>query len=381
MRRDGLQSDATGLCPEGGRFGVLVGGQAMACVADLPRLAPRACLAPRARLAHLARRLGATLLVAQGCLASTNAFAQTAEPAQPADAGNAGSARPTLRDSLGGSARAAYDEATALLDAKDDRGALEKYQRAYALSKDPRLLFDMAVCDRDLGRYAQMQTYLLRYEQEEAGQMPAEQVAQIHDALAAIRHLVAQIRLTVNEPGAEASVDGEIAGLTPLAAPLIVDVGTHTLTVQKDGFAPAERKVDVKGGEDTEIALELVEEPRTGTLRVDADPRAVIAVDRTLVARGSFEQSIPPGTHGIQVTESGKKPFSTSVTLRSRESREILVRLEDEPHAPIWPWITAGVAVVAGVTVGAYFLFKQPDNRSSEPSGQLFTVQLPSGSP
>jgi hypothetical protein len=319
--------------------------------------------------------LVATLAVGLG---ASDAAAQTADAGEIAEAGPS---RPGLADALTGPALAAYDEATALLNAKDDRSALEKYQRAYALSKDPRLLFDMAVCDRDLGRYAQMQTYLLRYEQEEAGQMSPEQVAQIHDALAAIRHLVAQIRLTVTVPDAEASVDGEAVGLTPLTAPIVVDIGKHTLTVQKDGFAPAERVVDMKGGEDTEIALELVEQPHMGLLRVDADPRAVIAVDRTLVARGSFEQPLAPGTHSVQVTEAGKKAYSTSVTLRARESRELQVRLEDETGAPIWPWITAGVAVVAGVTVGAYFLFKQPDSRSSDPPNQLFTVQIPSGSP
>src|SRR5580700_4207622 len=131
--------------------------------------------------------LVATLAVGLG---ASDAAAQTADAGEIAEAGPS---RPGLADALTGPALAAYDEATALLNAKDDRSALEKYQRAYALSKDPRLLFDMAVCDRDLGRYAQMQTYLLRYEQEEAGQMSPEQVAQIHDALAAIRHLVAQI--------------------------------------------------------------------------------------------------------------------------------------------------------------------------------------------
>jgi hypothetical protein len=321
-------------------------------------------------------RLPAALAVV---MLATNAAGQAADAG--AQTAEAGTPRAGLHDSLTGPALEAYDEATALLNDKNDRGALEKYQRAYELSKDPRLLFDMAVCDRDLGRYAQMQTYLLRYEQEEAGQMSPEQVAQIHDALAAIRHLVAQIRLTVSEADAEASVDGEPVGLTPLAAPVVVDVGKHTLTVKKDGFAPAERLVDMKGGEDTEIALQLMELPHTGLLRVDADPSAVIAVDRMFVARGSLEQALVPGNHSVKVTESGKKPYSTTITLRARESRELQVRLEDEARTPIWPWVTAGVAVVAGATIGAYFLFKQqPDNRS-EPAGQLFTVQLPASSP
>jgi hypothetical protein len=294
--------------------------------------------------------------------------------AQPADAG---AERPSLRDSLVGPARDAYDEATARLGDQDDRGALEKYQQAYGLSKDPRLLFNMAVCDRNLQRYAQMQRDLLRYEQEAAGQMSPEEEAQVQGALAAIRHLVVQIRLRVSEAGAQVSVDGETVGLTPLATPVVMDVGKHTVTVKKEGFAPAERGVDLAGGEDAAIDLQLVELPHPGLLRIAADPRAIITVDRTAVARGFFDEPLAPGSHSIEVTAPGKKRYATVIALHDRETRELQIRLEDE-RRPVWPWVAAGVGVVAGLSVGAYFLFRPQDPRGSLQGG-LFTTTLPAG--
>jgi hypothetical protein len=297
--------------------------------------------------------------------------------AQTAD-GDAGAVRPSLRDSLLGPARDAYDEATTRLSNQDDRGALDKYQQAYDLSKDPRLLFNMAVCDRNLQRYAEMQRHLLRYEQEAAGLMSPEDQADVQGALAAILHLVAQIHLTVSEAGAQVSIDAETVGLTPLATPIIVDVGKHTVVVKKDGFVPVERAVDLAGGEDAAVELRLVERPHPGLLRIAADPRAIISVDRTAVAHGFFDEPLAPGSHSIEVTEPGKKRYTTVIALLDRETRDLQIRLEDERHGQVWPWIAAGVGVVAGLSVGAYFLFR-PQETQNQLSGQLFTVPLPAG--
>src|ERR1019366_2667901 len=55
-----------------------------------------------------------------------------------------------LSDSLTGPARDAYNSARILINNGDFAGAYSKYAQAYSLSKDPRLLYDMAVCTRSM---------------------------------------------------------------------------------------------------------------------------------------------------------------------------------------------------------------------------------------
>ncbi len=308
------------------------------------------------------------IFVAHGWGASTAA-------AQPIDAGS--SFQAPLIESLSGPAKEAYEAAVVLVNNRDCAHAIAKYRQAYELSKDPRLLFDMAVCDRDLHAYARMQALLLRYEQEAAASMAAEQRADVEAALAAIHDLVGTVNLTVSEAGADVSVDAEPFGRTPLATPLVVDIGRHTVSVKRDGFEPAEQTIEVAGGNETSAAFILVRRVRPAMFRVAADPGATIVIDKKELAHGSFDGALVPGDHELQVTEPGKKGYETRIALGDGEARTLQVTLEDERHAARWPWIAAGAAVVlAGVAIGGYFLLRPQDTHGEGPKGMLgsFTI-------
>src|SRR5438309_5535686 len=106
-------------------------------------------------------------LVAAVTLASPFAAGQSAEAKGPRSA--------PLAESLSGPAKEAYESAGVLLNNRDWPGALNKFQEAYELSKDPRLLFNMAVCARDMKAYARTQQLLLRYEHEAGNKLSPEE--------------------------------------------------------------------------------------------------------------------------------------------------------------------------------------------------------------
>jgi hypothetical protein len=64
------------------------------------------------------------------------------------------------------------------------------------------------------------------------------------------------LRVVVN-PWARIKVDGAERGVTPIASPLGLPVGRHTVTIENDFFAPVSRSIDVVAGT-TEAPLELV---------------------------------------------------------------------------------------------------------------------------
>jgi hypothetical protein len=293
----------------------------------------------------------------------------------PTEAGAPRHAAP-LSESLWGPAREAYQAATTLVDAHDFASALAKYKEAYDASNDPRLLFDMAVCERDLHAYARMQGLLLRYLREAGDTLSSEQRTDIDAALAAIHALVGTVNLAVSEAGAEVTVDGEIVGTTPLGAPFAVDAGKHSLAVKKRGFDTVEENIDVPGGNEATVAITFVALVPAAHLSVSSDPSATILVDRTAVARGRYDGRVPSGLHDVEVTAPGKRPYQTQLLLADGDTRSLDVALTDEPRRALWPWIVGGAAVVAGAIVGGYFLLK-PHEETGGLSGTLGTVPLP----
>jgi hypothetical protein len=284
---------------------------------------------------------------------------------------------PALAESLSGPAKEAYVSARILLNNGDFAGAMKKFGQAYDLSEDPRLLSNMAVCARSLRQYAKMQSLLTRYAAEASATMAPGDRADVDGALAAIRNLVGSVRLAVTVAGAQVAVDGEVVQTTPLARPIVVDLGTHVLTVTKDGFQPAQQTVDVQGGTEVAVAIMLVPVRHVAQLSIASDKDATVIVDDTAPVSGRFDGELAPGTHDVRVTEPGRIAYRAQVDLKDGEKRTLQVTLEREKHgATVWPWVAGGAALVAGAVVGGYFLFKSSPETPAPVSGSFATVNL-----
>jgi hypothetical protein len=301
---------------------------------------------------------------------STSSRAQPAPPTDPAE-------RSPLTVSLTGHAKEAYDSAKILLNNHDFAGAYTKFSRAYELSKDPRLLFDMAVCARDLRWYARMQGLLLRYEREEDADLTGAQRAAVDEALATIREFVGAVRVTVDQDGASISVDGEPQGESPLAAPIDLDLGRHKISVFKGGFEPFEGAVEIGGGNETLVSVLLVQRREIAHLAIVAEPGSTVIIDRAQVGRATFEGTVSAGPHEVEVTAAGHKAYDVRVDLRPGETRsmQVMLPLESKPVV-LWPWITGGVVVIAGAAVGAYLLLQTHDERGAPPPTTLGPVYV-----
>jgi hypothetical protein len=301
-------------------------------------------------------------------LGSAPAAAQPSVPAAHA---------PSLSESLRGPAKDAYDSASLLVMNGDFSGALTKFRLAYELSKDPRLLYQMAICEKNLRHYARTQVLLVQYLRD-SGASP-ENKAAVEAALAAIQNLVGTLNLTVHEEGATVLVDGDVVGTTPLSAPLVVDLGKHTVLARKPGYDTAEQTVEVPGGSPVTALLVLVGHARLARLVLASDDDAIVSVDGKVVAKARFDGQLAPGMHEVLITEPGRSPYATQIELRDGETRTVQVTLESEKHGgAIWPWVVGGVAVAAGAAVGGYFLFKPADNGPARVTGDFGNVHLTS---
>jgi hypothetical protein len=181
---------------------------------------------------------------------------------------------------------------------------MAKYGEAYDESRDPRLLYNMALCARGTRAYARTWSLLARFEREEGIELGADVRAEVDAAMAFLEQLIGKIDVDVSEGGAAVTVDGHFAGVTPLGAPLAVDLGMHALSIAKTGFAPAERRIEITAGAQARIVITLA-------------PRAVVLVtgDAKAAARGNAlaAPQIDARALGTSPARSWKRPLGWSL--------------------------------------------------------------------
>lgn len=154
------------------------------------------------------------------------------------------------------------------------------------------------------------------------------------------------IRLSSTPRGATVYVDGatEPAGRTPAA--VRVPRGEHRLLLRLDGYAPAERTVDLARGS-ARLSVELV---ALVTLEVaaadDSAAGAAVLVDGESAGALPIRHGVTPGRHQIDVQREGYEPFRRWVEMAAGRDQSISVVLQ--PAAP-----PTGAVMVIGNVPGA----------------------------
>jgi hypothetical protein len=212
-----------------------------------------------------------------------------------------------LAQVLSGAAKDAFDAAQSLVDRSDFAKAYSKFAQAYDLSSDPRLLFNMALCEGRIHDYARMKRLLARYQHEGGTTFSDEDRRRVGEALDKIESVVGTVRLAVSEPGSSVLVDGDLAGTTPLPEDLILNAGDHTLSVQKTGFRPVTRPLNITGGTATTMAVELSPQARDARIVLPtvhdstAGPSPRVTLAWALIGAGTAAVAAGAAAGGIAV--------------------------------------------------------------------------------
>jgi len=250
----------------------------------------------------------------------------------------------TVREELPDAARKDWDAARDLLDANDFSGALVEYMRAYEESKNPRVLYNVAVCEKNLRHYARAE---LRFKQELAegtGRISAQDESDLKGAIAALEPFVSTVEITSNETGATLLIDGDDAGKTPFDKPVPIDVGPHELRLHKDGFVDAVQTVTIAGGSPAKAALNIEPAVKKAavTVAVSGAPGANVVIDGIDMGQAPFKGDLVAGRHTFEARATGfvtarqttdvvyKEPLNIALDL-SAERHEGRVRIEAMP--------------------------------------------------
>jgi tetratricopeptide (TPR) repeat protein len=112
--------------------------------------------------------------------------------------------------------------------------AMRAYREAHQLFPSPKLLFNIARCEENLGHRSQAMVNLRGFLKLAPEADPAIR-AEAEQRTAELARVLAGVDVSALPPNAAVAVDGQGVGLTPLDQVLWLEPGVHRLTVERAG--------------------------------------------------------------------------------------------------------------------------------------------------
>lgn len=149
--------------------------------------------------------------------------------------------------------------------------ALAEFERAYEISPHPLVLYNIAVCHRELSHYQQAVKFYKRFIGEGKGQVPGPKLTVAQTELDSILARIARVTVTVSPDGATVLVDDQELG-TLVEMPIVLPPGEHRLVARMAGRTDAVRVVRVASGDELTVDLKTTDVPAGGGAEINDKP-------------------------------------------------------------------------------------------------------------
>jgi hypothetical protein len=287
------------------------------------------------------------------------------------------------------------------VEAAEWSAALVLFERSLSIREHALTLYNIGVCQRFLGRYTLSQRTLKAAlaRSEPTGEMPALFVDQAKAYLTEIESKIARYAISLDPKAAKVAIEGRPlepapAGLAQAARndlfiagvatsgegrpvgisrfEVLVDPRPLVLTFALPGYDTIEIKKDPKPGSREEIVVSMAEQP--AQLKIASSPKgAVVRVDGVDVGLTPVLVSRPPGPRRVVVSMDGYEPYESRFTLRPGQAVPVDAQLAAEkvPLTRRWWFWTGVAALVAGATIGTYFIVRPEPERPPIQGGGL----------
>lgn len=281
-------------------------------------------------------------------------------PASPAPAEPAPAADPTAEE-----ARAHHRRGLELYDEGDMRLALVEFERAYAIGKSYKVLFNIGQVYFQLNDYAKARLTFERYLAEGGSAIAEKRRADVEKDLATLRTRTATLTLRVNVEGAEVTIDDTSMGRAPLEA-AIVNAGKLRVQISKPGFATRTREIALAGGDVQTVDVDLIQtKPDIVVTQTDAGlPGTAIAswIVTGLLAAGT----VGTGIAAVAASSKYDTKRQTPIAGSPEEARADLERQRSLVRGLALTTDILAVATLAGAGVSLYFTLR-PKPRPESP--------------
>ena len=299
-----------------------------------------------------------------------------------------------------------------LVKEADWAGALAAFEESARLRSHPVTTFNIGACLRAMGQYTRARRAFANA-LEESGKTPG---ADLTPALAEetrryvgeLDKLVANLDLTIAPDGAQIAIDGRpldagpngsfVAGILPAGpgkpAPkgkfrVVIDPGTHVITISRSGFADAVSRETLAPG--ATVEKELVLDRLPAQLRITSNivfegqkPKnengAQVLIDGADVGVTPVDINRPAGKYKVIVKKGGFLPFETNASADPGQNVNVTATLrEDKPTLTQrwWFWTGVGVLVVGAATTTYFLTRPDPERPAVDGGGLNWAVRSP----
>jgi hypothetical protein len=235
-------------------------------------------------------------------------------------------------------AREHFERGVELFNEGRNDAALAEFQRAYDLAPAPPVLYNIARVHEALGHAVEAADAYARYLEEGGDSLSRRRRHEATAALERQRARIAFVTVTTNVEGATVSVDGIDVAETPLSEPIRLAAGEHTVGVRAAGYDSARRAVQVAGGDELTLDLEIdAIVSAQGTLRVEANvPGVAIRLDGQLLGETPLDATVPvpTGEHTIVAERPGYERREERFDLAGGAERIVRFEMEPDEDAP-----------------------------------------------
>lgn len=259
-----------------------------------------------------------------------------------------------------------FARARQLYDEGDFALSLVEMRRAYELSPNYRVLYNIAQVNIQLFDYAAARVALEKYLQDGAAEIPAGRRAQAEADMKMLRDRTAYLQI-VSVPQGDVSIDERPAGKAPFEEPLLVNAGQRKVVVTRPGYQAASRTVTLAGGDRTDLRFDL-------TLVPEEKPRQIIVVPKT-----TSEKNYTPAVIGWITTGAltvgaavvGGLYLSQESEIERLSNKELNVSQQTKADAEATATrlsVTAdilGLAAVGAGLVSLYFTVRPPHSETT----------------
>ena len=283
------------------------------------------------------------------------------------------SARPAWSQSAEerASARQLVKDADKKLAAHDPDGAIELFEKAFALVRAPTIRLEQGRAELKLGRLIEAQQHLLEATRTvPAPGEPPSWVAARKDAAteaAGIDARLAFLELSVTpQPWMkppQVSIDKMHIENTTLGVPRALNPGAHTIHVETEGADPIDQQMTLAEGERQKLAL---------TLQESVAHKAAIAEQERLKQEAMLAEQKRVADEQQRLRDEAAKAEAERLAAEKakRDREEIAAREEAERRERMaaagsrrgWGWTFVGVGIAAGVGAGVFMGLGVLDN-------------------
>lgn len=282
-------------------------------------------------------------------------------------------------------AREHFDRGVAAFEQRRFAEAAKEFRTAYELSPTYVVLYNIGQVSAALGQAVESVDAFQAYLDQGGSTIPEERRAAVMLELEKQRALIGTIVVHAKPDGAQVHIDGKFTSKAPIAKPIRLTAGKHSVVVMLEGYEAQARELSVTAGSESELELTLQSTKSTAPAGATPNPVVVVSGPGTQTSTPSStivnvqvpqQKSEPLSTHqrtagyvlgglGLVVVGVGAYINVTAVA----DARDAKANYDSEAYSAAktrtyWGWGAVGAGAVVATT-GMVLLFTAPSSSDS----------------